>query len=70
MVIGKCTEVFRGIFVWFEGGEKLKGEGLGGRIFSWRNFSWGKIISMKGVQDFLALFKKNNEKTNMKSFFN
>ena len=35
-----------------------------------RNFSWGKRLSMEGVQDFLALFKKkNNEKINMKSFF-
>ena len=24
---------------------------------------------MKGAQDFLALFKKNNEKINMKKFF-
>ena len=34
-----------------------------------RNFSWGKRLSMEGAQDFLALFKKNNEKINMKSFF-
>ena len=34
------------------------------------NFSWGKRISMKGAQDFLVLFKtKNNEKINMKKFF-
>ena len=26
-------------------------------------------ISMKGAQDFLALLKKNNEKINMKKFF-
>ena len=32
------------------------------------NFSWGKKISMKGAQDLLALFKKNNEKINMKKF--
>ena len=32
------------------------------------NFSWGKKISMKGVQDFLALFKENNEKINMTKF--
>ena len=37
---------------------------------SWRNFSWGKKIFIKGAQDFLALFeKKNNEKINMKKFF-
>ena len=36
----------------------------------WKNFSWGKRLSMKGAQHFLALFKKkNNEKINMKSFF-
>ena len=34
-----------------------------------RNMSWEKKISMKGAQDFLALFKKNNEKINMKKFF-
>ena len=32
------------------------------------SLSWGKKISMKGVQDLLALFKKN-EKINMKKFF-
>ena len=32
-------------------------------------FVRGKKISMKGAQDFLALLKKNNEKINMKSFF-
>ena len=26
-------------------------------------------MSMKGAQDFLALFNKNNEKINMKKFF-
>ena len=34
------------------------------------NLSWGKKISMKGVQDLLVLLKKkNNEKINMKKFF-
>ena len=37
--------------------------------FPWRNLSGGKKISVKGVQDFLALLKKNNEKINMKKFF-
>ena len=34
MVIGKCTDVFRGIFSWI-------GRGLRGRIFPWRNFVMG-----------------------------
>ena len=33
------------------------------------NLSWGKKISMKGAQDLLALLKNNNEKINMKKFF-
>jgi len=37
------------------GGEK---RGICGGDFPWRNLSWGKKISMKGVQDFLALLKK------------
>ena len=36
---------------------------------SWRNLSWGKKIFMKGAQDYLALFKKYNEKINMKKVF-
>ena len=32
------------------------------------NFSWGNRISMKGVQDFLSIFLKRNEKNNMKKF--
>ena len=59
---------FQGDFFGLGGG--VEGRGLRGRIFPWRNLSWGKRISMKGAQDFLALFKKNNEKINMKSFFN
>ena len=54
-------------FFWL-GGE-LRGAGLSWKIFLWRNFSWGKRISMKGAQEVLALFEKNNEKINMKSFF-
>ena len=67
MVTGKCTDVFRGIFL--VGGGIFEGGGSPGRIFPWRNFSWGKRLSMEGVQDFLPLFKKNKEKINMKSFF-
>ena len=44
------------------GGRVEGGGGLRGRIFPWRNFSWGKRISMKGVQDFLALFEKKRKK--------
>ena len=53
MVIGKCTDVFRGIFFWFGGG--VEGRGLFGRIFLWRNMSWGKRNSIKRGRDFLAL---------------
>ena len=43
-------------------------EGKCGGNFPWRNFSWGKRISMKGAQDFLAL--KKWKKQIWKSFFN
>ena len=66
MVIGKCTDVFRKIF-WLEGGVGKRGICCGN--FPSRNLSWGKTISMKGAQDFLELLKKNNEKINMKKFF-
>ena len=44
-------------------GDFLVGEGVEKRGICWGNFpssnlSWGKDISMKGAQDFLALFKK------------
>ena len=39
------------------------------RELSIDNLSWGKRSSMKGAQDLLALFKTNNEKINMKKFF-
>ena len=60
MVTGKCTDVFRGNFLVQE--EELRGGGLRRRMFPWRNFSWGKRISMKGAQDFLVLFEKKHEK--------
>ena len=47
---------FQGDFFGLEG--ELRGGGLRGRIFPWRNFSWGKRISMKGAQGFTALFEK------------
>ena len=66
MVIWKCTDVFGGIFRL--GGRGLEeGDMLGN--FPWRNLSWGKKIFMKGVQDYLAFFKKYNEKINMKKSF-
>ena len=62
MIIGKCTDVFRGVFIWLGAGVEKRG-------ICWVNFSWGKKISMKGAQDFLALLKKkNNEKINMTKF--
>ena len=59
MVIGKCTGVFRGIF-WLGGGVEKRRIYWGN--FPSRNLSWGKKISMKGVQDLLALFKKKTIK--------
>ena len=58
MVIGKCTDVFRGFF-WFGGGVEGKLEwGLMGKDLSMEEFVMGEENFMKGVQDFLALFKK------------
>ena len=65
MVTGKCTDVFRGIFlVWV---------GVEGRV-TWEDLSMEELLIGEetfngGAQDFLALFKKNNEKINMNSFF-
>ena len=53
MVIGKCTDVFQGDIFGLGGG--VEGRGLFGRIFPWRNMSWGTKNSMKRAQDFLAL---------------
>ena len=50
-------------FCW--GGGGVEGNGLRGGNFPWRYLSWGKRISMKGAQDFLAFFKKH-KKINMK----
>ena len=58
MVIGKCTDVFRGIFWLWEGVEKRE---ICWGNFPSRNLSWGMRISMKGSQDFLALFKKKKQ---------
>ena len=59
MVIGKSTGVFRRIF-WLGGGAEKRGRFWGN--FLSRNLSWGKKISMKGAQDLLALFWKNQWK--------
>ena len=64
MVIGKCTDVFRGIF-WLGGGGVVEKRGIFWGNFPWSNLSWGKKISMKGAQDILALLKKKT----MKKFF-
>ena len=66
MVIGKCTVVFRGFF-WFWG--LVEGKGLCGRIFPWRNMSWGNRNSIKGAEFSKITIKKNNEKINMEKFF-
>ena len=50
MVIGKCTDVFRGILFCLGGG--AEGRGLCWRIFPWRNLSWGKKNSRKRAHDF------------------
>ena len=66
MVIWKCTDVSRGIFRLGGGVEK---SGICWGRFPRRNLSWGKNTFMKGAQDYLALFKKYNEKINMKKIF-
>ena len=56
MVIGKCTDIFRGIFSgWVEGGQEK--EVMWDDLFM-DNLSWGKKNSMKGEQDFLVFLKK------------
>ena len=58
MVIGKCTDVFREIF-WL--GDGLRGRGYVGGAFHGGIGHGVKKISMKGAQDFLALFKKKKK---------
>ena len=57
---------FQGDFFWFGG--RVEG-GLRGRIFQWRNVLLGKRLSMEGLQDFLALFKKKNYEKKYEKFF-
>ena len=67
MVIGKCTDVFWGVFIWLGAGIEKRGICRGN--FSWMNLSWGKKISMKGAQDFLALFQKKQWKNKYDKVF-
>ena len=67
MVIGKYTDVFREIF-WL--GLGRLGEEVTWEHLSMEEFVKGEENFHEGVQDFLALLKtKNNEKLNMKKFF-
>ena len=56
MVIGKYTDVFRRIFGWGEGGGLRTGGYVEG-TFHGGICHGGREISMKGVQDFLALLQ-------------
>ena len=58
---------FQGIFLVWGGGE-VEGDGVAWEDLSMEEFAMGKRISMKGAQNFLALFKKKQLKINMKSF--
>ena len=60
-LIEKCTDVFRGIF-WLGGGGVVEKRGICWGNFPWSNFPFRKKIAMKGVQDFLVLFKKKTKK--------
>ena len=62
-------EVYRRFQEDFLVGGGVEKRGIFWGSFPSRNLSWEKKISMKGVQDLLALLKKNNEKINMKNFF-
>ena len=55
-------ELYRRFQEDFLGSGGIEGKGLRGRMFLWNNLSWGKIISMKGVQDLLVLFKTKTMK--------
>ena len=69
-VFGKFTEVFRGIFlVWGWGGENQRG--VMWEDHSMKEFIMGKENFNEGGAGFSSnIKKKNNEKINMKSFFN
>jgi len=55
LVIGKYTDVFRGDFFWWVGSRE---EGYVEGSFHAGIFHGGKELSMKGLPDFPALFKK------------
>ena len=61
MVIGKCTDAFRGIFL------------VGGGVYAGRTFHGGICHGEENFHEggagFLSIFLKNNEKINMKKFF-
>ena len=61
LVIRKYTDVFMRDF---SGGGSGGRVGLPGRIFPWRNFSWGKIISMKGWGLYIPTLFKKDQKLN------
>ena len=58
MVIGKCTDIFRGFFGLGGKGEVEEGVGATWDDISMEEFVMGEENLMKGVQKFLALFKK------------
>ena len=64
MVIGKCTDVFRGIF-WL--GEGLRRGGYVGEL-SIEEFVVGGEYFHEGSAGYSSIIKKNNEKINMKFF--
>ena len=66
LVIGKHTQVFRGIFFWrgkSEGGGYVEGS------LHERYFSWGKGIFHKGGARLPSINEKNDEKLNKKQVF-
>ena len=67
MVIGKCTDLFRGIF-WF--GVGLRGGGYVGDLSLEEYVMGQEKFNEKGAGFSSITIKKNNEKINMKKFFN
>ena len=65
MVIWKRTDAFKEIF-WFGGGVEWRG--LCGGNFPWGILHWRRKFPWRGP-GFLSIFLKNNEKINMKKFF-
>ena len=66
MVIGKCADAFRGIFL---AGGGVEGRGLCGGELPMEEFVIGKENFYEGGAGFLIIILKNNEKINMKKFF-